>query len=77
MVAHGKAVEGAMEVAGQLASEFPRAIAHIKGLARSAMQGPLADGFKVERNLFMDLKTTDWARDEMKAYVGNLEEQKL
>jgi hypothetical protein len=40
------------------------------------MQTPLAEGLKAERNLFMDLMTTDWAIDAMKADVRNLEEQK-
>jgi enoyl-CoA hydratase len=75
-VANGKALARAMEVAGQLAAQSPRAMAHIKRLARSAMQRPLAEGLKLERNLFMDLMTTDWAIDAMKAYVKNLEEQK-
>ncbi len=75
-MARGKALERAMEVAGQLASQSPRAMAHIKRLARSAMQSPLAEGLKLERNLFMDLMTTDWAIDAMKAYVRSLEEQK-
>ena len=75
-VAQGKAVERAMEVAGQLAIQSPRAVAHIKRLARSATQTPLADGLKLERNLFMDLMTTDWAINAMKAYVRNLEAQK-
>ena len=40
------------------------------------MQTPIAEGLRLERNLFMDLMTTDWAIDAMKAYVKNLEEQK-
>jgi enoyl-CoA hydratase len=75
-LANGKALERAMEVAGQLAAQSPRAMAHIKRLARSATQTPIADGLKLERNLFMDLMTTDWAIDAMKAYVRGLEEQK-
>ncbi len=75
-LAQGKALERAMEVAGRLATQSPRAMAHIKRLARSAMQTPLAEGLKAERNLFMDLMTTDWAIDAMKADVRNLEEQK-
>ncbi len=75
-LAQGKAVERAMEVASQLASQSARAMAHIKRLARSAMQTPLAEGLRLERNLFMDLMTTDWAIDAMKAYVRSLEEQK-
>jgi enoyl-CoA hydratase/carnithine racemase len=75
--AQGKALERAMEVAGQLGSQSPRAMAHIKRLARSAMQTPLHEGFKVERNLFMDfLMTTDRPIEAMKAYVRKLEEQK-
>jgi enoyl-CoA hydratase len=65
-----------MEVAGQLASQSPRAMAHIKRLARSAMQKPLDEGLRLERNLLMDLMTTDWAIDAMKAYVRGLEGQK-
>jgi len=75
-LAQGKALERAMEVAGQLASQSPRAMAHIKRLARSATQAPRAEGLRLERNLFMDLMTTDWAIDAMKAYVRSLEEQK-
>jgi enoyl-CoA hydratase/carnithine racemase len=73
-VAQGKCLKRAMEVASQLASQSPRAMANIKRLARSAAQTPLAEGLKVERNLFMDLMTTDWAIDAMKAYVRNLED---
>jgi hypothetical protein len=40
------------------------------------MQTPLDEGLRLERNLFMDLMTTDWAIDAMKAYVKGLEEQK-
>ena len=39
-------------------------------------QTPLGDGLKVERRLFMDLMTTDWAINAMKANVRSLEEQK-
>jgi enoyl-CoA hydratase len=74
--AQGKALERAMEVAGQLGSQSPRAMAHIKRLARSAMQTPLAEGLRLERNLFINLMTTDWAIGAMKAYVKGLEEQK-
>ncbi len=48
----------------------------ITRLARTAMHTPLAEDLKGERNLFMDLMTTDWAIDAMKAYVRSLEEQK-
>ena len=65
-----------MEVAGQLATQSPRAMAHIKRLARSAMQTPLAEGLRLERNLFINLMTTDWAIGAMKVYVQGLEEQK-
>jgi enoyl-CoA hydratase len=75
-LAQGKALERAMEVARQLATQSPRAMAHIKRLARSAVQTPPAEGLQLERNLFMDLMTTDWAIDAMKAYVRNLEEQR-
>ena len=36
----------------------------------------LAKRLEVERNMFMDLVTTYWAIDAMKAYVRNLEEQR-
>ncbi len=75
-LAQGKALERAMEVAGQVASQSPCAMARITRLARSAMQTPLAEGLRLERNLFMDLMTTDWAIEAMKAYVRSLEEQK-
>ncbi len=75
-LAQGKALERAMEVAGQVASQSPCAMARITRLARTAMHTPLAEDLKGERNLFMDLMTTDWAIDAMKAYVRNLEEQK-
>ena len=75
-LAQSKALERAMEVAGQLATQSPRAMAHIKRLARSAMQKPLDEGLRLERNLLMDLMTTDWAIDAMKAYVRGLEGQK-
>ena len=75
-LAQGKGLERAMEVAGQLASRSPRAMAQIKRLARSVMQTPLAEGLRLERNLFMDLMTSAWAIDAMKAYLRSLEEQK-
>ncbi len=53
-----------------------RAMAQIKRPARSAMQTPLAEGLRLERNLFINLMTTDWAIGAMKAYVKGLEEQK-
>ena len=75
-LAQGKALERAMEVAGQLARRSPRAMAHIKRLARSVMQTPLAEGLRLERNLFMELMTSAWAIDARKAYLRSLEEQK-
>ncbi|MFZ0887627.1 MAG: enoyl-CoA hydratase/isomerase family protein [Candidatus Binataceae bacterium] len=69
-VAPGKALDRAMELARQLAGRSPRALAHIKRLARTALDKPLDDGLKLERNLFMDLMTTDLAIQLMKAYVA-------
>jgi enoyl-CoA hydratase len=69
-LAPAKALDRAMELAHQLATRSPRALAHIKRLARIPMEKPLTEGLKLERNLFMDLMTTDRALELMKAYVA-------
>lgn len=69
-LAPGKALDRAMELARQLASRSPRALAHIKRLARTATEKPLAEGLRLERNLFMDLMTTERALELMKAYLA-------
>ena len=72
-MAPGKALDRAMELAREMASRPPRALAHIKRLARIAMEQPLVEGLRLERNLFMDLMTTDEALTLMKAYVQTLQ----
>ena len=64
----GKAIDRAMEIARRIASHTPQSVRHIKRLVRSALQTPLADGLKLERNLFMDLCGSDEAIGRMRAY---------
>jgi hypothetical protein len=63
-----------VKVSGRLRSCLRARRLIIRRLARSAAQTPLAEGLKVERNLFMDLTATDWAIDAMKVSVNNLED---
>jgi enoyl-CoA hydratase/carnithine racemase len=56
-----------------MASRSPRALAHIKLLARIATEKPLTEGLRLERNLFMDLMTTEEALTLMKAYLKTLD----
>jgi enoyl-CoA hydratase len=64
----GKAIDRAMEIAHRIASHTPQSVRHIKRLVRSALQTPLADGLRLERNLFMDLCGSDEAIARMRAY---------
>jgi enoyl-CoA hydratase len=64
----GKAIDRAMEIARRLASHTPQSVRHIKRLVRSAVQTPLAEGLRLERNLFMDLCGSDEAITRMRAY---------
>ena len=43
---------------------------HIKRLVRSAVQTPFAEGLRLERNLFMDLRGSNEAIARMRAYEG-------
>jgi enoyl-CoA hydratase len=64
----GKALDRAMEIATRLASHTPQSIRHIKRLIRSAVETPLDQGLRLERNLFMDLCGGDEAIARMRAY---------
>ena len=64
----GKALDRAKEIAARLASHTPQSIRHIKRLIRSALETPLDQGLRLERNLFMDLCGGDEAIARMRAY---------
>jgi enoyl-CoA hydratase len=64
----GKALTRAWEVAQRLRQLDPPALAYIKRLVRGALDRPLADGLKLERNLFMMLACSDAALTRMRAY---------
>jgi enoyl-CoA hydratase len=64
----GKALDRAMEIARRLASHTPQSVRHIKRLIRNAVETPLDQGLRLERNLFMDLCGSDEAIARMRAY---------
>jgi enoyl-CoA hydratase len=64
----GKALDRAMEIARRLASHTPQSIRYIKRLIRNAVETPLDQGLRLERNLFMDLCGGDEAIARMRAY---------
>jgi len=69
----GKALNRALEIAQRLRQLDAPALAYIKRLVRGALDRPLADGLKLERNLFMMLACSDAALMRMRAYeAGNL-----
>ena len=68
----GKALDRAMEIARRLASHTPQSIRHIKRLVRCAVETPLDQGLRLERNLFMDLCGGDEALARMRAYEGKV-----
>ena len=69
----GKALVRAMEIAQRLRQLDAPALAHIKRLVRGALDRPLPDGLKLERNLFMMLAVSDAALKRMRDYeAGNL-----
>ncbi|SLN39498.1 enoyl-CoA hydratase/isomerase family protein [Oceanibacterium hippocampi] len=51
----GDVVGRAREIAGRLAGQHPKALAHIKRLVRGVQGRPAADGLADERTLFCDL----------------------
>ena len=64
----GKALDRAMEIASRLATHTPQSIRAIKRLIRNAVETPLDQGLRLERNLFMDLCGGDEAIARMRAY---------
>jgi enoyl-CoA hydratase len=60
----------AAELGRVLASKPPRAFAHVKALARAALDLPLGDGLARERTLFADVVSTEDARRLMHAAVA-------
>jgi enoyl-CoA hydratase len=64
----GKALDRAMEIARRLASHTPQSVRYIKRLVRNAVEMPLDQGLRLERNLFMDLCGADEAIARMRAY---------
>ena len=67
----GQAIDRALEIAKRLASHTPQSVRHIKRLIRSAIETPLDQGLKLERNLFMDLCGSDEAIARMSAYENS------
>jgi len=63
----GSALSCALEIAGQLAAKPPRAIAHIKRLARAAQILPRDAGMSLERTLFCDLLVSPESIERMAA----------
>jgi len=64
----GKALTRAVEIAKRLAQSDAPALAYIKRLVRGAVDRPLAEGLKLERNLFLMLAASDAALKRMRAY---------
>jgi enoyl-CoA hydratase len=64
----GNALDRAKEIAARLASHTQQSVRHIKRLVRSAVETPLDEGLRLERNLFMDLCSGDDAIARMRAY---------
>lgn len=64
----GKALDRAMEIARRLAALDAPALCHIKKLVRGAEGRPLADGLKLERNLFSMLASSEAALKRMRDY---------
>jgi enoyl-CoA hydratase len=64
----GEALDRALEIARRLATHTPESVAYIKRLVRGAVQTPLAEGLKLERNLFIKLCTSEPALERMRAY---------
>jgi enoyl-CoA hydratase len=64
----GKALDRAMEIARRLVSHTPQSVRYIKRLVRNAVETPLDQGLRLERNLFMDLCGGDEAIARMRAY---------
>lgn len=65
VVPAGTSVARAQEVAAEIATRPPKAVAHIKRLVRATPETPLADGLALERTLFLDLLVSDEALDLM------------
>ena len=69
----GRALDRAIEVAQRLLRHTPQSLASIKRLVREALSRPLAEGLRIERNLFMMLASSEPALERMKALLsGNV-----
>ena len=66
----GPVLDHALAMAGRLAAQPPRAVAHIKSLVRAAADTPLAEGLARERTLFMDLAVSDDGHRLMGEFVA-------
>ncbi|HEY1710508.1 MAG TPA: enoyl-CoA hydratase/isomerase family protein [Rhizomicrobium sp.] len=66
----GSALDRAMEIAKRLATHTPESVGYIKRLVRNATQTPLAEGLKLERNLFMALCSGEPALKRMRAFLN-------
>jgi enoyl-CoA hydratase len=66
----GPVLDHALALAGRLAAQPPRAVAHIKRLVRSATETPLSQGLASERTLFMDLAVSDDGHRLMGEFVA-------
>lgn len=65
VVPAGASLARAQELAAEIATRSPQAVAHIKRLVRMTPETPLADGLALERTLFLDLLVSDEALDLM------------
>lgn len=63
---NGRALDRALDIARHLSGHTRESIAHIKRLVRGAPGMPLADGLKLERNLFMQLCASEGALTRMR-----------
>lgn len=71
VVAQGKALERALELADMACRQSPPAIAHCKTLVMSAREGrALEDGWRMERELFVKLFDTEDQAEGVNAFLG-------
>jgi enoyl-CoA hydratase len=69
-VTAGPVLPRAQEIARELATKSPRALAHIKRLVRGALDVPLSEGLAQERTLFCDLLVTPDSIERMAAVAS-------
>src|SRR5260370_5723755 len=64
----GKALDRAIEIARRLSSHTPESLEYIKRLVRNAAETPLAQGLALERNLFLDLCSSESGLARIRSY---------